>query len=92
MRQLTTQRALDDRFLEATDGGIELLRRDWSLANELIENVRGNGRERRVRHQGFASAGHKDSSCYAPHTKFLTVSELHEFLRERGVAHRDGIF
>ena len=45
VRQLTTQRALDDRFLEATDRGVELLRRDRALPHELIKDFRGNGRQ-----------------------------------------------
>ena len=38
--ELAAQRALDDRFLEAADGGLELLRGDRPLANELVENFR----------------------------------------------------
>jgi hypothetical protein len=53
-------------------------------ANELVENLGGNGRQRRVRHQSFPSAEHRDSSCYASHRKFLTPS----FLRSTGVIHQ----
>jgi len=49
VRQLADERALDNRFLESTDRRIELLKRYRPLANELIENLVGNRRQRRVR-------------------------------------------
>jgi len=39
MRQLAAEGALDDRFLEAADGGIELLDGERALAHKLIENL-----------------------------------------------------
>jgi hypothetical protein len=36
--QLGAQGPLDDRLLEPADGGVELLGRQWPLADELIEN------------------------------------------------------
>ena len=45
MRQLAAQRALDDQLLEPTDRHVELLGRERPLANESIENLRGNGRQ-----------------------------------------------
>jgi hypothetical protein len=72
--QLAAQRALDDGLLEASDRHLELLGRERPLPHKLIENLGGHRRERRVRHQWLASAGHRGSSCYAPHTKFLTPS------------------
>src|SRR5438874_4810905 len=74
MCQLAAQGTLNNRFLETTDGDVELLGGDRPLADELIQNLRRNGRERCVRHQGFPFARHRGSSCYAPHTKFLTPS------------------
>src|SRR5947209_10700930 len=46
VRQLAAERAFDDRFLEPTDRGIELLGRDRALPDELIENFGGNRRQR----------------------------------------------
>src|ERR1043165_9911242 len=37
--QLAPERALDDGLLEAADGRVELLRRDPSLTDELIQNL-----------------------------------------------------
>jgi hypothetical protein len=37
--QLGAQGPLDDRLLEPTDGGVELLGRQRPLSNELIENL-----------------------------------------------------
>ena len=75
VRQLAAQRALDDGFLEATHGGLELLRGERPLPDELVENL---GRDRRQTARqasaGFRLRGIAVSSCYAPHTKFLTPS------------------
>jgi hypothetical protein len=74
MRELTAQGALDNGFLEPADRGVELLRGDRTLAHELVEDLGGDRRQRRVRRQAFPFAAHRYSSCYAPHTKFLTPS------------------
>ena len=75
MRQLAAEGALDDRLLEAADGGIELLDGQRALAHKLIENLRGNRGQRRVRRQALSFPGrHRLSSCYASHTEFLTLS------------------
>jgi hypothetical protein len=71
---LAAERALNDRFLAATDRGIELLRRDRALANELIKNLGRNRCEGRVRGQRFPFAAPRLSSCYAPHTKLRIPS------------------
>ena len=42
VRQLAAERTLHDRFLEATDSGIELLDGQGPLPHKLIENLRGN--------------------------------------------------
>jgi len=42
VRQLAAERMLHDRFLEATDSGIELLDGQGPLPHKLIENLRGN--------------------------------------------------
>jgi hypothetical protein len=39
VRQLAAERPLDDRFLEPPNGGIELLRTNRALLNELVENL-----------------------------------------------------
>jgi hypothetical protein len=45
------------------------------LPHELIENLRGNRGQRRVRGQALSFSGrHRLSSCYASHTEFLTLS------------------
>src|ERR1043166_9620774 len=75
MRQLAAQGALDDRLVESSDSGVELLRRDRALADKLIENFLGNRRQRRLRREALSFPAHSCSSCYAPHTKFLTPSE-----------------
>ena len=63
-RQLAAQRALDERFLETADRGIELVDGDRSFPDELIENVRRNRRQRCVAHQGLTTgSGHNGSSC-----------------------------
>src|SRR5262249_30427708 len=73
--ELATQRPLDQRFLETADGGVELLGREWPLPNGLVENLGRDRRQRCVAHQGLTTrSGHNGSSCYAPHTKFLTPS------------------
>jgi hypothetical protein len=41
--------------------------------NELVENLRRDGRQRCVRRQTFC-LGRIDSSCYAPHTRFRIPS------------------
>jgi hypothetical protein len=74
VRQLAAQRALDDRFLEATDRRVEFFWRDRALAHELIENIGWDRREWRVRGQRLPFAAHRLSSCYAPHTKFRIPS------------------
>ena len=74
--ELATERALDDGFLEPTDRRLELLVGDRALADELVENLRRNWRQGRVRCQAFPFAAHSFSSCYAPHTKFRTPSRV----------------
>ena len=81
--QLAAERPLDHRLLEAPDRRLELLVRERPLADELIENLRRDRRQRRVRRQALPFAGHRHSSCYAPHTKFLTPSfDLRDQLKE----------
>jgi hypothetical protein len=74
-RELATQRAFNQGFLEATDGGVELLWTYRSIANELIQNLCGNrcrGSFRtRVLRRG---RGITVPPCYALHTEFLTPS------------------
>jgi hypothetical protein len=59
-------------------GGVDALERtgrvgrNRRVANELIENFRGNRRRRRVRQQHSSSVGQRDSSWYASHPKFRT--------------------
>lgn len=72
MGQLAAQRALDEGFLEAANRRIELLMRQRALAHELIENLVGDRCQRRLRRPRLSFRGHGYSSCYAPHTKFLT--------------------
>ena len=74
VRQLAAQGALDDRFLEPAHRSLELLVGDRTLANELVENLRRDRRQRRVRCQALSFATHRHSSCYASHTKFRTPS------------------
>jgi len=82
--QLRTEGALDDDFLEAADGCLELLGREWTLVYKLVENLRRDGRQRRSERSGFGFAGHRHSSCYASHTKFLTGPALmYALVRER---------
>ena len=45
VRQPAAKRALGDGFLESTDSGVELLRRERSRVDELVENLRWNGRQ-----------------------------------------------
>jgi hypothetical protein len=78
--QLASERALDDRFLKASDRRVELLVGNRALADELVENLRRNRRERRLRGLPFRFAAHSYSSCYAPHTKFRTPSPNIELL------------
>src|SRR5437762_7461572 len=75
VRELAAERALDDGFLESADRGLELLVRDRSLADKLVENLGRDRRQRRLRTLAFRFAVHRHSSSYAPHTKFLTPSE-----------------
>jgi hypothetical protein len=81
MGQLATPRALDNGFLEAANGRLELLGRQRPLADKLIENLVGNRRQRGVRQQGLAASGHSRCSWYAPHTKFLTPSFVLKYNR-----------
>ena len=43
VRQLAAERTLHDRFLEATDDGLELLGGERPLAHKLIEISEGTG-------------------------------------------------
>jgi len=61
--QLAAERSLSDRLLESPDGGGELLDRQRPLTDELIENLWGNGCQRRLRRKALSSAGHGLSSC-----------------------------
>src|SRR4030095_7625441 len=72
--ELATERALDNRFLEATHGGVELLGRDRTLAEKVVQDLARNRCEGAVRRKAFPSAAHRLSSCYAPHTKLRTPS------------------
>jgi hypothetical protein len=71
--QLTAERALDQCLLEPPRCGLDFLGRQRAVANNLIKDF---CRDRRQYLGGrllqFRFAGHTDSSCYAPHTKFLT--------------------
>src|SRR5881392_1583295 len=73
VRELAAERALDNGFLESADRRLELLVRDRSLPDKLVENL-GRDRRRSFRRLAFRFAVHRHSSCYAPHTKFLTPS------------------
>ena len=48
VRQLPTERPLDDRLLKSAHDRVELLGSQRTLADELIQNLRGNGRQRPV--------------------------------------------
>src|SRR6266508_3411910 len=72
--ELAAERPLDNRFLESADGGLELLVRNGPLVDKLVENLGRDRRQRRLRRRAFRFAVHRHSSCYAPHTKFLTPS------------------
>src|SRR4029453_12908600 len=72
--ELATERALDNRFLEATHGGVELLGRDRALAEKVGQDLARHRCEGAVRRKAFPSAAHRLSSCYAPHTKLRTPS------------------
>src|SRR5262249_29434275 len=73
MRELTAQRALDQRLFEATDGCVELLRRDRPRPNELVQDLSGDRCQWCFANQGLTTrSGHTGSSCYAAHTKFLS--------------------
>src|SRR5207244_7945710 len=74
MGELAAEGALNDGFLEAADRRLQLLVRQRPLPNKLIEDLRQDRRQGRVRRQAFPFAAHRLSSCYAPHTKFLTLS------------------
>src|SRR5438874_10079160 len=84
VRELAAERALDDGFLESADRGLELLVRDRSLADKLVENLGRDRRQRRLRTLAFRFAVHSHPSCYAPHTKFLTPSLKEEQRSPRG--------
>src|SRR5947208_16245960 len=83
VRELAAERALDDGFLESADRGLELLVRDRSLADKLVENLGRDRRQRRLRTLAFRFAVHSHPSCYAPHTKFLTPSRSRVVPRAR---------
>ena len=72
--QAFAQGALDYRLLESPDGGLELLRRNRPLADEMVENLRRDRLQRRPFRSFAVLARHNNSSCYAPHTKVLTGS------------------
>ena len=74
MRELAAQGALDDGLLEAADGGLELLVGDRPLAERTGRESRREPAPAARQALAFAFAGHEHSSCYAPHTKFLTPS------------------
>ena len=75
VRQLGPQRALDQRFLESTRGGFDFGGGQRTVSNDLIENsTRIGARISALGFSGFGFAGHTVSSCYAPHTKFRTLS------------------
>ena len=65
VRQLATERPLDDRLLESADRRIERLGRDRSLPNEMTEDFLRYRGQRGVRRQIPSSAAHSVSSCYA---------------------------
>jgi hypothetical protein len=70
VRQLAAEHPFQEGLLEATGDGVRFrLRHGPGRAGEVIEDLL-----REVRRMGFASPGHRYSSCYAPHTKFLTPS------------------
>jgi hypothetical protein len=49
MGQLAAEGALDDGFLEATDGGVEFRWCQRPRSNELIKNLGWHGRQQRLR-------------------------------------------
>src|SRR5205814_5375239 len=82
VRELAAECALDNGFLESADRRLELLVRDRSLPDKLVENL-GRDRRRSFRRLAFRFAVHRHSSCYAPHTKFLTPSGTQALTREK---------
>src|SRR5437762_12999000 len=86
VRELAAERALDNGFLESADRRLELLVRDRSLPDKLVENL-GRDRRRSFRRLAFRFAVHRHSSCYAPHTKFLTPSPAFGFpMKSRSIS------
>src|SRR5688572_24659668 len=73
--QLGAEGALDQRLLEPARGGLDIRRRERTVPDDLVENVcRDRRQDLGARLLAFRFAGHIDSSCYAPHTKFRTPS------------------
>ena len=68
VRELAAERPLDDRFLESTDGGLELLMRDRPLSDELVENL---GRDRASGASDLSRFGLRciDTPHAMPHTR-----------------------
>jgi hypothetical protein len=70
VRQLAAEHPLDQGLLEPLRNDLDLaLRHRAGGAGELVEDRLKDGRG-----FGFAGPGHRNSSRYAPHTKFLTPS------------------
>lgn len=70
-RQLASEGPLDDGVLEASNGGIELLGTQRTLPNELVENLRRDGRQGRVG-LAFRLAAH--SRCHLAPTSGTHVA------------------
>jgi hypothetical protein len=74
--QLGAEGALDQRLLKSTRRGFDVGCRERAVADNLVEDFSGDRRQDLgARFPRFRFAGHTDSSCYAPHTKFRTPSE-----------------
>src|SRR5262245_40491287 len=83
VRQLAAERALNDRLLEATDGGLELVRRQRPLANKLIKNVRGHRRQGGVGLRWFGVSGASTLLMLCPTHKIsdsLSTGTVHRHL------------
>ena len=57
VRELATERALDDGLLEPPDRRLKLLMGDRALADELVENLRRDRRQWRGRVSGRSTPG-----------------------------------
>jgi len=61
--ELGTQRAFQQRFLEAPRGGLHISRREHPFGGELIQNRIRDGGEHLTGYRTFLASGHGNSSC-----------------------------